>query len=342
MRYMVMECHLSYAVVLDENGRFLKVANMHYQPGQIVTDVIEMQISRSTSHKNIIPKWIYPIAAAAACLVIGMTSLFQTMRVPHASVYMAINPEVRIDVNKKDVVIGLEGTNDDGEQLIEGYRFKRKELDQVCSDLADLAIAQDYLHDGGHIALRLDTDDEQWIASHSDQLASRLHTYLEDKISVTIEVTDTQSIQVVIPLETAPLEDHYDENDYGEISAHESEDIPEKPVLPDDKDDDDGQTDYDDRGADPQASQPYVPSTESTAPPTEPAVPPVQPTSPPTQPAALPIQPTAPSSPPAPGISERMDDTDYGDDDTDYGSDGHNGDDTDYGDSDDDTDYGDD
>ena len=46
-KYIVMEFHLSYAVVLDEDGRFLKVANRHYQVGQTVTDVIEMQIPQS-------------------------------------------------------------------------------------------------------------------------------------------------------------------------------------------------------------------------------------------------------------------------------------------------------
>ena len=44
MKYLVMECHLSYAVVLDEEGRFLRVANRHYKVGQMVTNIIEMQI----------------------------------------------------------------------------------------------------------------------------------------------------------------------------------------------------------------------------------------------------------------------------------------------------------
>ena len=44
MKYLVVECGLSYAVVLDEEGRFLKVANLHYQVGQTVTDVIEMRL----------------------------------------------------------------------------------------------------------------------------------------------------------------------------------------------------------------------------------------------------------------------------------------------------------
>ena len=41
MKYIVMECHLSYAILLDENGRFIKAANLHYETGQTVTDIID-------------------------------------------------------------------------------------------------------------------------------------------------------------------------------------------------------------------------------------------------------------------------------------------------------------
>lgn len=43
MKYLVMECHPGYAVVLDENGRFLKVANRRYEVGQTVADVEPMK-----------------------------------------------------------------------------------------------------------------------------------------------------------------------------------------------------------------------------------------------------------------------------------------------------------
>ncbi len=40
MKYIVMECHLSYAVLLDEEGHFLKAANRGYQVGQTVYDPV--------------------------------------------------------------------------------------------------------------------------------------------------------------------------------------------------------------------------------------------------------------------------------------------------------------
>ena len=70
MKYMVMECHLSYAVVLDEEGRFLKVANRQYEVGQTVTEVIEMQMPQSAPQKKKSNRWMYSMAAMAACLML--------------------------------------------------------------------------------------------------------------------------------------------------------------------------------------------------------------------------------------------------------------------------------
>ncbi len=40
MKYIVMECHFSYAVLLDEEGKFVKAANRNYRVGQTVTDPV--------------------------------------------------------------------------------------------------------------------------------------------------------------------------------------------------------------------------------------------------------------------------------------------------------------
>ena len=200
MKYMVMECHLTYAVVLSEDGRFLKAANLHYEPGQVVTDLVEMEIPESRrDEKRKGRRWIYTLAAAAACLMLA-----------------TINPEVRIDVNRKDLVVDLEGINQDGLELIDGYSYRKKELDVVVDELVDRAIDQGYLHEGGRISLALEGEDGQWVMDHSDSLSTHLNEHLTGKMSVTIEVTDRnhESSQVMIPI--TPQADHYNEMDYGE------------------------------------------------------------------------------------------------------------------------------
>ncbi len=247
MKYMVMECHLSYAVVLDEDGRFLKVANRHYEAGQTVMNVIEMQVPQSASQKKKINKRIYSLAAMAACLVLVLTSVSRMRQTTYASVYMSINPEVRIDINRSDIVIGLDGVNADGDNLIEGYNYKKKNLDLVMDELVDRAITMGYLHEGGQISLVLDADSNEWVISHSDTLTSHLNGYLKEKLSVTIEVSDknTKGNPVTIPI--TPAENDYGDSDYGEVES-----TPQPPVStkPDDNNYadgnyDDGQTDYD-------------------------------------------------------------------------------------------------
>ena len=61
MKYMVVECHPGYAVVLDDDGNFLKVANRKYEVGQLVTEVVPMQ---APSRKKT-AKWVSTLVAGA-------------------------------------------------------------------------------------------------------------------------------------------------------------------------------------------------------------------------------------------------------------------------------------
>ncbi len=253
MKYLVVECGLSYAVVLDEEGRFLKVANLHYQVGQTVTDVIEMRLPdasreapsqihygnqpiplqkpsderapglslvpepapgssqpqpKKNGKKHRLRPWMYSLTAAAACLILLVFSLFQFRvgRTPYASVYLTINPEVRIDVNRKDIVVELEGINPDGQALIENYSYKNKPLYLTMDELADRAIQMGFLHDGGKVSLLLDAEDDQWVTEHSDSLSTQLNNYLSEKVTVTIEVQSAgaQRHEIIIPVDPAP------------------------------------------------------------------------------------------------------------------------------------------
>ena len=96
MKYMVMECHPGYAVVLDEDGHFLKVANLRYEPGQMVTDVIEMQAPQDRQKKKKRHSWMYSLPALAACFALMAVYGLQENRTIYASVHMSINPMSRL------------------------------------------------------------------------------------------------------------------------------------------------------------------------------------------------------------------------------------------------------
>ena len=336
MKYMVMECHLTYAVVLSEDGRFLKAANLHYEPGQVVTDLVEMEIPESRrDEKRKGRRWIYTLAAAAACLMLAATSMLQAGNRTCGSVYMTINPEVRIDVNRKDLVVDLEGINQDGLELIDGYSYRKKELDVVVDELVDRAIDQGYLHEGGRISLALEGEDGQWVMDHSDSLSTHLNEHLTGKMSVTIEVTDRnhESSQVMIPI--TPQADHYNEMDYGEDkeTPAETEPVQTEPVLPETAPTENQETGVPAESSRAESVPAVTAPSEAVPAPTEPV---------PAEPA--PVQETQPPvALPETWPADDDGQTDYEDSDdgqTDYGDrdDGQ----TDYGDDDDDDDGDDD
>ena len=184
MKYLVMECHPGYAVVLDENGSFLKVANRRYEVGQTVTNVEPMKTPSRRKGKA----WLYSLAAAAACLalLLGMT-LPGTGR-PYASVYVKINPEVRIDVDRQDRVLELAGVNRDGLNLIADYDYSGKDLEQVTQELVDRAIDMGYLRQDGQVSVSLDSQDAIWLEEHTASISHHLQEHLQEELSVTVQV----------------------------------------------------------------------------------------------------------------------------------------------------------
>ena len=138
MKYLVMEARPSYAILLDEEGRFVRAANLHYEPGQTVEHIVPMR-TRTARSKGVLI-WL-PGVLAAACLVLMAAVLLRAPITPYASVYLTINPQVRIDVDRKSMTRGLEGVNQDGQDLVEGYDWKGKHLDQVTDELIDRARA---------------------------------------------------------------------------------------------------------------------------------------------------------------------------------------------------------
>ena len=224
MNYMVMECHPSYAVLLDEEGRFLKAANLHYKTGQIVHDPVLMQ-EEPAKQRNLM-RWARSgMAAAAACflLLIGF-NYYQNNVVSYSSIYLTINPEIQMDLNRKGSVTRLEGINEDGKTLLEGYDGKSKDKITVTDELIDRAIEMGFLSEGGQISFSIDAPDDALIQKYGEELQTEVLKYLENQFTITVEITnyqtgETESTQSTQPApETATPETvapAADDTDYG-------------------------------------------------------------------------------------------------------------------------------
>ncbi len=255
MKYMVMECHPGYCVVLSEDGRFLKAANRRYTVGETVTDIIEMRDMAAEEKKLRISRMWRSLAVAACLLLVVGGMFFRFM--PCAAVYVTINPEVRMDVNRADAVLRVDGINEDGMALVEGMDLSGMKLEEAMDTLLDRAVTMGYLQSGGKVTLTLDAND-RWMASHKDQMEEQVRTHVKEDIVVVVDVlgktatsvpnadTVKQDGQTTGP-DNIPVVPTYGDSDYG-ITDYETGDG-DTDYGPDndgvtDYGTDDGDTDY--------------------------------------------------------------------------------------------------
>ena len=259
MAYLVMECSLSYAVVLDSERRFLKVPNLGYAVGQTLNRVVLQDTpSQSRPPRKHLVRW----AAMAACLCIMAIGSWSFWQSPVGTVRMQINPDVQMNVNCFDRVVGLEGLNEDGKNLIEGYRSYGKGMQTVSDELADRAVELGYLSDGGQITLTVESDRAGWKTATEELLLLELDVHFEHRIIVVTvspdepEVPDEPSKPVdtiVIQPEQFPPEQSDDDDDdrYEEDDRKEESDDDWSGDDDDDSDDSDsGDTTSDSDDAD--------------------------------------------------------------------------------------------
>ncbi len=188
MSYLVMECHPSYAVLLDEEGRFLKAANLRYEIGQTVYDPVLMKETPEKQRHTM--RWISSgIAAIAACFLLFFgIGYYQNYLQPYSSIYLTINPEVQMNLSRQGTVVGLMGTNEDGKTLLEGYDGKGKDKVTVADELIDRAIEMGFLSEGGRVSFSIDSPDEALFQEYGTELRTKVTEHLDGRITITIEI----------------------------------------------------------------------------------------------------------------------------------------------------------
>lgn len=258
MKYLVMECHPAYAIVLGEDGRFCRVANMHYQVGQQLDEVFGLEQPKGTP--VVIWKKAAEIVAAAACFCLILLGMWQMVLAPCGTVRMQINPDIAITVNRLDYVTSVKGLNEDGKQVVQGYSSSFKKLDTVTDQLADRSVEMGYLEDGGRITLTVESDREKWKTATEERLLLELEVHFDYRVIVEISpsgadtsddaVSDSMLHEIVIPVPSPDLSgsdilpnDSGDDND----DMDDADDIDDQ-AYSDDLYEDDDMDDADDIG----------------------------------------------------------------------------------------------
>ena len=220
MKYLVMETHPAYAVVLDEDGRFLKAANLRYQVGDTVQDIVELR----TPQKKVVPAWkpLSGLAAAAACLCLVFFGWYQPNYTAYGTLRIQINPDVEMTVSRTDRVLDLEGLNADGEDLIEEYDYQGKDRETAANELVERAIDMGYLSDGETVSTTVSSTDADWQAREETQVRAQLEARYGETIVIRLgsdpapEVTPPQADPPEIVIPVTPPAAAEDATDYGD------------------------------------------------------------------------------------------------------------------------------
>ena len=242
MKYLVMECHPGYAVLLDEEGRFLKAANFSYEVGQRVEDPILMQQPR---RRKRIVHWKASLIALTACLAIVMTGYYYNFLRPYGEVYLTINPSVCMELNRQGNVIALRAMNQDGEMLLEDYERASSDRIEVVGALIGRAIDMGYLSEGGTVRIEVNVPNDQLLQRYHAEFEANVSDYLANYSGITVVVVDYD--------EDAPGDDVQAVKDPVQTSPDGTEDTtqvtdpPTSPIPDSDNDDDDDDDDHDKR-----------------------------------------------------------------------------------------------
>lgn len=257
MKYMVMECHTGYAVLLDEEGRFWKAADLHYEVGQTVENPLLMKQPQPSGRRRITRLVSSTVAAAAACLflIFGFSYYQNYLRI-YSSIYLSINPEVQMDLNRYGNVVRLTGTNEDGAKLLEGYSGRGKDKLTVADELIDRAIEMGFLSEGGQVSFFIDSPEDALFQEYGTELRAEINEHLDGRITITIEIVNYQDTpetesstsessvsETAAPQSAAPsggdtdyvpaddTEDDYGDTDYGPENDGVTDDSPSAPTA---------------------------------------------------------------------------------------------------------------
>lgn len=195
MKYLVMECHPGYAVVLDSGGRFVKVANCGYAVGQTVERVVPLR--QRPPRPDV--RRLRPVLAAAACLCVLLLGAWRLLLTPYGTVRMEINPTVELTVNRFCWVLGVRGLNDDGAALLEGYAWRGTTAAETAGALARRAGTLGQLTSGGTVVLTVDSSHEPWRQETEAALTEALAAALPQ-----VHVTNEAAEPAAAPAEPEP------------------------------------------------------------------------------------------------------------------------------------------
>ncbi|MCR4862537.1 MAG: hypothetical protein K5884_07985 [Ruminococcus sp.] len=161
MKYIVMECHEGYAVLMDEESRFVNAANLGYTVGQTVTEPVLMEYGGDEIRRK--RRIVMTVAAAAACLVVMFGTGYHYYAAnykTYSTVIISSDAGVKMHLNKKGKVISLESTSPKGDEILSNYSGKGKDKNDAISDILEMELSKGYITNGDTVSLYISENAE--------------------------------------------------------------------------------------------------------------------------------------------------------------------------------------
>ncbi|WP_028521015.1 anti-sigma-I factor RsgI family protein [Ruminococcus flavefaciens] len=162
MKYIVMECNEGYAVLMDEESRFVKAADLSYEVGQTVTDPVIMNSDEDRAKK--ITFRIGRIAAVAASLVLMVSagSIYYSRNLkPHSTVLISSDANIRLELNKKGKVLHIKCDDNIGKEILKNYDGKGKDMLTVANEILELEKEKGVISEGDTVDFYIESDNSR-------------------------------------------------------------------------------------------------------------------------------------------------------------------------------------
>lgn len=185
MKYLVMERHESYVIVLDEQGRFFKVANMDYSPGQTLTKVVPMENFAEKRKKRAV--FFALFLAVVLLFAFGIYFFFFSSSGTDSVVYrINMGGEIAVTCDRENNVTKIDGKNPEGKILAQDVDFRDKSVRTVSAELLEKSVSMGFIGKDEEIFLSIegiyDDDDERL-----ESLEDFLEDYAEDRYDIEVE-----------------------------------------------------------------------------------------------------------------------------------------------------------
>ena len=154
MKYMVMECHPAYAVLMDEASRVVYAANLHYEVGQTVENPVLLQEQEKAAPRiSVTMKRCIAVAACAMVMLGGSALYYRGNYTPYATVMVCAEANVSMEVSRSGKVLSVQPLNQDAAMLLSDYECSGKDTLTVTNELIERAVDQGYVQKGDTVGV---------------------------------------------------------------------------------------------------------------------------------------------------------------------------------------------